>query len=158
VSPRVREDSVHPRLQSGPCVRPLNLSVRCRVPRHSNRIVIWLVVAALCSPYILMAWYPETFTSCLRFVLHYHLELALPLITHGLGLWVVFQSKLPRLFRRIIPVLCVVSVASFAILALFHTDIVFWAVTLIGCTYVFFHGKWWRSSEKTTPNMRWNGP
>jgi hypothetical protein len=28
VSPRVREDSVHPRLQSGACARPLNFTVR----------------------------------------------------------------------------------------------------------------------------------
>ena len=29
VSPRVREDSVHPRLQSGADARPLNFTVRC---------------------------------------------------------------------------------------------------------------------------------
>jgi len=28
VSPRVREESVHPRLQLGACVRPLNFTVR----------------------------------------------------------------------------------------------------------------------------------
>jgi hypothetical protein len=28
VSPRVRENSVHPRLQSGACVRPLNFTVK----------------------------------------------------------------------------------------------------------------------------------
>jgi hypothetical protein len=38
VSPRAREDSVRPRLQSGACVRPLNFTVR-RTPMASLKVV-----------------------------------------------------------------------------------------------------------------------
>jgi lactoylglutathione lyase len=40
VSPRVRGDSVHPRLQSGASARPLNFTVRARVPRIEH-IALW---------------------------------------------------------------------------------------------------------------------
>ena len=35
MSPRVREDSVHPRLQAGPCAQPLNFTVRRMVSLDS---------------------------------------------------------------------------------------------------------------------------
>ena len=44
MSPRVREDSMHPRLQLGACVRPLNLSVR---RRHMTPSAIFLIIAGL---------------------------------------------------------------------------------------------------------------
>jgi hypothetical protein len=43
VSPRVREDRVHPRLQSGACVRPLNFTVR----RHPMRSLPALTAVAI---------------------------------------------------------------------------------------------------------------
>jgi hypothetical protein len=43
VSPRAREDSVRPRLQSGACARPLNFTVR----RHMKRIATAAVLAGL---------------------------------------------------------------------------------------------------------------
>ena len=36
MSPRVREDSVHPRLQSGASTRPLSFTVRARHERHHS--------------------------------------------------------------------------------------------------------------------------
>jgi len=43
VSPRVRVDIVHPRLQSGACARPLNFTVRRRVnlARIGAVVVLW---------------------------------------------------------------------------------------------------------------------
>jgi hypothetical protein len=61
VSPRVREDSVHPRLQSGAIVRSLNFTVRPHAPPYrltkamrltiisSSRVLSKLT--AHCSPY-----------------------------------------------------------------------------------------------------------
>ncbi len=48
MSPRVREDSVHPRLQSGGCVRPLNSTVRCRVLSRPGCLVLCAVLVAGC--------------------------------------------------------------------------------------------------------------
>jgi hypothetical protein len=48
VSPRVRENSVHPRLQSGACVRPLNFTVRqhvSSVPHSSWHLAVLAAVA-----------------------------------------------------------------------------------------------------------------
>jgi hypothetical protein len=44
VSPRVLEDSVHPRLQSGAPVRPLNFTVRCNL-----RVATLLTLCLLCA-------------------------------------------------------------------------------------------------------------
>jgi hypothetical protein len=42
MSPRVREDSVHPRLQSGAYARPLNFTVRTRVPALLAPLLVFL--------------------------------------------------------------------------------------------------------------------
>jgi hypothetical protein len=41
LAPRVREDSVHPRLQSGACARPLNFTVRLHSMTRHRYIRRW---------------------------------------------------------------------------------------------------------------------
>jgi hypothetical protein len=57
VSPRVREDSVHPRLQSGACVRPLNFTVRSpRMTQPQEHVRATAVsYAILCAMYVAIA-------------------------------------------------------------------------------------------------------
>jgi hypothetical protein len=42
-----------------------------------QRIALWLIVLALCSPLVLMAWYPTTFSVALQFALRNSLDLVL---------------------------------------------------------------------------------
>ena len=54
MSPRVREDSVHPRLQSGAYARPLNFTVRRQVTQryllgHSAVIVGFIIAIIMCA-------------------------------------------------------------------------------------------------------------
>jgi len=56
VSPRVREDSMHPRLQSGACARPLNFTVRrARGITMSSRLTS-PATASLASLGLWLAW------------------------------------------------------------------------------------------------------
>ena len=45
MSPRVREDSVHPRLQSGACGRPLNFTVRPHMRRWPHAVALPFLIS-----------------------------------------------------------------------------------------------------------------
>jgi uncharacterized membrane protein len=55
VSPRAREESVHPRLQSGACARPLNFTVREQRPVRTAAILFALLVATI-AVFNAIAW------------------------------------------------------------------------------------------------------
>ena len=76
MSPRAREDSVRPRLQSGASGRPLNSSVRRSMNLSVSRVLSLVVLAAAyarawsipgglwlvtlsCGPVLALIWFPE---------------------------------------------------------------------------------------------------
>jgi hypothetical protein len=101
-----------------------------------KRIAAWLMVFALCSPMVLMAWYPDIFTVGLRFVLRYHIELALPLWMHAYGLWVAYSRRSNPRSRFAFVAYCCISIAAFGYLAHSFTYQVFWVVTVVPAIYI----------------------
>ena len=102
----------------------------------AQRIAAWLVILAICTPMVLMAWYPDIFTTGLRFVLHYYLELALPLWTHAYGLWVAYFRRSSTYGRLAFAIFCGLSIGSFAYLSYAFTNRVFWNVTTVPAMYI----------------------
>jgi hypothetical protein len=102
----------------------------------ATRTATWLLFAILfVAPLVLMAWYPDTFTVGLRFVLRYCLEWALPIWTHAYCLWVTYKRRSGRLGSIAFVAFCCISIISFAGLAHFYTYTVFWAVTVLPGSY-----------------------
>ena len=102
----------------------------------AQRIAIWLIVFALVSPFVLMAWYPDIFTIGLRFVLRYYLELTLPAWTHVYGLWVAYSPRSSKQSRFAFAAFCCIAIVSFVYLAHTFTYQAFWEVTLIPWLYL----------------------
>ena len=96
-----------------------------------KRVLTWLVVGVLLAPLVLMARYPDTFTVGLRFVLRYHLELALPVWMQAYGLTIAYSRRFNQRSRIAFAAFCCLSLASFGYLAYSYTYRVFWGVTVI---------------------------
>jgi hypothetical protein len=113
--------------------------------RMAQRIAIWLIVVSLCSPFVLMAWYPDIFTIGFRFVFHYYLELALTIWMHTYGLWIAYSRCASRRSRFAFAAFCCISIVSLGYLAHAFTYHVFWGVTAIPALYLvvsdFLSGK-----------------
>ena len=105
----------------------------------AKRIITWSLMGLLATPLVLMAWYPDTFTVGLRFVLRYHLELLLPVWMQGYGLTVAYSRRFNTRSRFAFAAFCCVSLASFGYLAYSYTYRVFWGVTVIPA-FVFLVG------------------
>jgi hypothetical protein len=101
-----------------------------------RRFAVWIPVSALCVPYILMAWYPDTFTVCLRYVLSYHLEIAIPLFMHGYGLWLAYKHRRIRFGSVALATFCCISIVAAIVLLSVYTQRMFWAVVVIPTVYI----------------------
>jgi hypothetical protein len=99
------------------------------------RIAIWIITAVVCSPLVLMIWFPGAFTEGLRFVLAYHLELAILVGVHVLGLWFPYARRTMPGGRAMLIFLCLVSIAAFVYLAHSYTYRAFCCAIIIGCSY-----------------------
>jgi hypothetical protein len=111
------------------------------VPRIAKRIAIWFTVLVVCFPLVMMARYPDTFTAFTRYVLRYHLELALPLYTHTYSLWSAYHRRISLFSRAAFVAFCAISAIAFVCLAFLYTYRVFWAVTVVPCIYLIFDGR-----------------
>ena len=101
-----------------------------------KRIATWLIVIVLCTPMVLMAWYPDIFTVGLRFVLRYYLELVIPIWMHTYGLWVAYSRRSGTYGRLAFAIFCGLSIGSFAYLSYAFTNRVFWNVTIVPSLYI----------------------
>jgi hypothetical protein len=97
----------------------------------TKRVLAWLLIGVLVTPLVLMAWYPDTFTAGLRFVLRYHLELVLPIWMQASGLTIAYSRRFNQRSRLALVAFCCLSLASFGYLAYSYTYQVFWGVTVI---------------------------
>jgi len=98
----------------------------------TQRILLWILVGVLfISPLVLMAWYPDAFTVGLRFVLRYHLELALPVWMQIYGLTVAYSRRFNTRGCVAFAAFCCISIASFVYLANSYTYYAYWGVTVI---------------------------
>jgi hypothetical protein len=96
----------------------------------AQRIAMWLFVLALCSPLVLMAWHPETFTTILSFMIRYKLDLALLLTLDVLASWLTYRANrggLRWLLSGIVLVLSLGACWSFAS----HRSMSFLALALV---------------------------
>jgi hypothetical protein len=114
------------------------------------RITLWLSVFLICTPMVLAAWYPDSFTIALRFVLRYGLEFALPIFTHIYGLWVAYAVRTRVLGRLVFLICCGLSIGSFAYLYQTFTALAFYIVTAVPALYAI-------SSNLLSGKVRFSG-
>lgn len=101
-----------------------------------KRTVTWIGILFICFPFLLMISDPDLFTVFLRFVLHYYLELILPVLMHAYGLWVSYSRRSNQLGRFAFWAFCGISIVSFSCLSRYFTYQVFWGVTVMPGLYV----------------------
>ena len=121
----------------------------------TKRVLTWFLMGVLVTPLVLMAWYPDTFTVGLRFVLRYHLELVLPVSMQAYGLTVAYARRLSQRSRIAFRTFCGISVVSFGYLAYSYTYRVFWGVTVIPA-FIFLVGSDLLSGKSSLSGLRSN--
>ena len=104
----------------------------------AQRILSWLTVLLVCSPAILMIWFPDIFTAGLHFGLRHSLEFAFPLFTHLYALHLTYVRNRGRTRWTLTILFSMTSLAAFAYLFHNYTVRAFLSVTAFPSIYIFY--------------------